>query len=133
MLYAFAEATVPKINVIVRKAFGGAYVAMNSQHLGADFVFAWPNAEIAVMGADGAANLIHSREIRGSENPAETRAQRVAEYKDKLCNPYVAAKLGYITDVIMPEETRIKLAQSLKFISGKQESLPDKKHGNVPL
>lgn len=133
MLYAFAEATVPKINVIVRKAFGGAYVAMNSQHLGADFVFAWPNAEIAVMGAQGAANLIHSREIRNSQNPDATRTQRVEEYKDKLCNPYVAAKLGYITDVIFPNETRTKLAQSMEFIRNKKEELPCKKHGNIPL
>lgn len=133
MLYAFAEATVPKINVIVRKAYGGAYVAMNSQHLGADFVYAWPNAEIAVMGADGAANLIHAREIRSSENPVETRKQKVAEYEEKLCNPYVAAKLGYITDVILPSETRAKLSQSLRFVKDKQESLPNKKHGNIPL
>jgi len=133
MLYAFAEASVPKINVIVRKAFGGAYVAMNSQHLGADFVFAWPNAEIAVMGADGAANVIHSREIRNSDNPDATRTQKVEEYKDKLCNPYVAAKLGYITDVIFPNETRMKLAQSMEFIKDKKETLPDKKHGNIPL
>ena len=133
MLYAFAEATVPKINVIVRKAFGGAYVAMNSLHLGADFVFAWPTAQIAVMGAEGAANLIHAKEIRSSESPVETRKKKVQEYEDKLCNPYVAAKLGYITDVIFPHETRIKLSQSMEFIKNKNESLPDKKHGNVPL
>ncbi|MBN2878058.1 MAG: acyl-CoA carboxylase subunit beta [Clostridia bacterium] len=133
MLYAFAEATVPKINIIVRKAFGGAYVAMNSMHLGADFVFAWPNAEIAVMGAEGAANVIHAREIKSSSSPEQTRKEKVEEYKDKLCNPYVAAKLGYITDVIAPHDTRIKLAKSLEFLRNKSESLPSKKHGNIPL
>lgn len=133
ILYAYSEATVPKITVILRKAYGGAYVALNSKSIGADLVFAWPNAEIAVMGASGAANIIFANEIAKSENPEETRAAKIEEYKEKFANPYVAASLGMVDDVIDPRETRIKLIQSLEMLANKEESRPKKKHGNIPL
>jgi acetyl-CoA carboxylase carboxyltransferase component len=133
LLYSFSEATVPKINVIVRKAFGGAYIAMNSKHLGADVVMAWPTAEIAVMGPDGAANIIFKKEITASENPAETKAQKVDEFREKFSNPYIGAARGYIDDVIEPAQTRVMLANSLNMLSTKKENRPAKKHGNIPL
>lgn len=133
ILYAYSEATVPKITVILRKAYGGAYVALNSKSIGADLVFAWPNAEIAVMGAPGAANIIFANEIAKSEDPEATRAAKIEEYKDKFANPYVAASLGMVDDVIDPRETRIKLIQSLEMLENKEESRPKKKHGNIPL
>ena len=109
LLYAFAEATVPKINVILRKAYGGAYIAMNSKHLGADMVFAWPTAEIAVMGPEGAANIIFRKEIGNSDDPVATRNKLINEYKEKFSNPYIAAARGYVDDVIEPESTRIRI------------------------
>ncbi len=133
ILYAYSEATVPKITVILRKAYGGAYVALNSKSIGADLVFAWPNAEIAVMGAAGAANIIHAGEIAKSANPEVTRAQKIEEYKEKFANPYVAASRGMVDDVIDPRETRIKLIQALDMLSTKHEDRPYKKHGNIPL
>ena len=133
ILYAYSEATVPKMTVILRKAYGGAYVALNSKSIGADMVFAWPNAEIAVMGPQGAANIIFAREIQNSENPEETRAQKIEEYREKFANPYVAAKQGMVDDVIDPRETRIKLIQSLDMLRNKKDSRPYKKHGNIPL
>jgi propionyl-CoA carboxylase beta chain len=133
ILYAYSEATVPKITVITRKAFGGAYVALNSKAIGADLVFAWPNAEIAVMGPEGAANIIFSREINESENPEATRAQKIAEYREKFANPYVAASHGMVDDVIDPRETRKKILQALDMLKNKKESRPAKKHGNIPL
>lgn len=133
LLYAFSEATVPKINIIVRKAYGGAYIAMNSKHLGADMVFAWPSAEIAVMGPDGAANIIFRKEISGAEDPIATRNQKIEEYRDKFSNPYIAAARGYVDDVIDPASTRIRLINALDMLSGKRENRPAKKHGNVPL
>lgn len=133
ILYAYSEATVPKITVILRKAFGGAYVALNSKAIGADLVFAWPSAEIAVMGAQGAANIIFSRDIRESENPEQTRQERIAEYKEKFSNPYVAASHGMVDDVIDPRETRHKLKQALNMLQNKEEYRPAKKHGNIPL
>lgn len=133
ILYAYSEATVPKLTVILRKAYGGAYVALNSKSIGADLVFAWPNAEIAVMGPQGAANIIFAREINESENPEETRAQKIEEYREKFANPYVAASQGMVDDVIDPRETRIKLVQSLEMLRNKKESRPYKKHGNIPL
>ncbi|WP_399201856.1 acyl-CoA carboxylase subunit beta [Sutcliffiella deserti] len=133
ILYAYSEATVPKLTVILRKAYGGAYVALNSKSIGADLVFAWPNAEIAVMGPQGAANIIFAREINESENPEETRAQKIEEYREKFANPYVAASQGMVDDVIDPRETRIKLIQSLEMLRNKKESRPFKKHGNIPL
>ncbi|MCP4180757.1 MAG: methylmalonyl-CoA carboxyltransferase [bacterium] len=133
LLYAYSEATVPMVTIILRKSYGGAYIAMASQHLGADFVYAWPTAEIAVMGAQGAANIIFAREIAKSENPEETRKAKIEEYKEKFSNPYVAANRGYIEDVIDPANTRKVLIKSLKFASTKAETRPDKKHGNIPL
>ncbi|MBD8003502.1 acyl-CoA carboxylase subunit beta [Bacillus norwichensis] len=133
ILYAYSEATVPKITVILRKAYGGAYVALNSKSIGADLVFAWPNAEIAVMGPQGAANIIFAREIAQSENPEETRNQKIEEYREKFANPYVAAAQGMVDDVIDPRETRLKLIQALEMLHNKQEDRPQKKHGNIPL
>lgn len=133
ILYAYSEATVPKMTVILRKAFGGAYVALNSKSIGADLVFAWPNAEVAVMGAPGAANIIFAREIANSDDPEATRAQKIEEYREKFSNPYVAANRGMVDDVIDPRETRIKLIQALEMNRNKKESRPKKKHGNIPL
>jgi len=133
LLYAFAEATVPKINVILRKAYGGAYIAMNSKHLGADFVFAWPTAEIAVMGPDGAANIIFRKEITEAEDPVKARSEKIAEYSEKFSNPYVAASRGYVDDVIIPSETRMRVCGALEMLASKRESRPAKKHGNIPL
>ena len=133
LLYAFAEATVPKLNVILRKAYGGAYIAMNSRHLGADIVFAWPSAEIAVMGPDGAANIIFRKEIADAADPVKARAEKIAEYTEKFSNPYVAAARGYVDDVIAPSETRARLIGALEMLSSKRETRPSKKHGNIPL
>ncbi|MCP8967009.1 acyl-CoA carboxylase subunit beta [Ectobacillus ponti] len=133
ILYAYSEATVPKITVILRKAYGGAYVALNSKAIGADVVFSWPNAEIAVMGPQGAVNIIFAKEIEASSNPEATRAQLIEEYRDKFANPYVAAKHGIVDDVIDPRETRMKLIQALDMLRTKQEERPKKKHGNIPL
>jgi propionyl-CoA carboxylase beta chain len=133
ILYAYSEATVPKMTVILRKAYGGAYVALNSKSIGADLVFSWPNAEIAVMGPQGAANVIFSREIAQSDNPELTRATKIEEYREKFANPYVAAARGMVDDVIDPRETRIKLIQALDMMRNKKETRPAKKHGNIPL
>jgi methylmalonyl-CoA decarboxylase alpha subunit len=133
LLYAYSEATVPKITVIVRKAYGGAYIAMCSKHLGADQVFAWPTAEIAVMGPEGAANIIFRKEIEESSDPISTRTQKIEEYRDKFANPYQAAKRGYVDDVIEPSATRIKLISALEMLMSKRETRPAKKHGNIPV
>lgn len=133
MLYAYSEATVPRITVILRKAYGGGYIAMNSRHLKADFVFAWPMAEIAVMGPEGAANIIFRKEIAEAENPAEMRKQKVAEYREKFANPFVAAGKGYVDAVISPEETREYLLHSLKVAKNKTVATPQKKHGIPPF
>ena len=133
MIYAYSEATVPKISVITRKAYGGAYIVMSSKHLRGDINYAWPTAEIAVMGPDGAVNIIHRETIAKSEKPDETRSQLVAEYVEKFANPYVAASLGYIDDVIDPRETRPRLIKALEMLQNKRDTLPPKKHGNIPL
>ena len=133
LLYAYSEATVPSITVVLRKAYGGGYIAMGSRHLRADFVFAWPNAEIAVMGPEGAANIIFRKEIMNAENPAEMRQLKIKEYKDKFANPYVAAAKGYIDSVIAPAETRKFIEHALRVSAHKNRSQPNKKHGNVPL
>src|SRR5690625_1006455 len=133
ILYAYSEATVPKITVITRKAFGGAYVALNSKSIGADLVYAWPNAEIAVMGPEGAANIIFAKEIADSDQPEQTRQKKIDTYREKFANPYIAAGLGMVDDVIDPRETRIKLIQALEMLYNKQETRPKKKHGNIPL
>jgi acetyl-CoA carboxylase carboxyltransferase component len=124
---------VPKINIILRKAYGGAYIAMSSKHLGADLVYAWPTAEIAVMGPDGAANIIFRKEIENSEDPIETRKEKIEEYRNKFANPYVAASRGYIDDVIEPEATRPRLISALEILESKRENRPPKKHGNFPV
>ena len=133
MLFAYAAATVPKITVILRKAYGGAYLAMCSSDMGADFVFAWPTAEIAVMGAEGAVKVLFKREISGAKDPKAKEAELVAEYRDKFCSPYEAAKKAMITDVIRPSETRAAIALALRNTLGKRESRPPKKHGTIPL
>ena len=133
MLYAYSEATVPSITVVLRKAYGGGYIAMGSRHLRADFVFAWPLAEIAVMGPEGAANIIFKKDIVGAENPAEMRKLKIQEYKEKFANPYVAAAKGYIDSVIAPAETRMFIEHALKVSAHKNRSQPSKKHGNPPF
>ncbi|MCX7025757.1 MAG: methylmalonyl-CoA carboxyltransferase [Spirochaetes bacterium] len=133
LLYAYSEASVPKLTVIIRKAYGGAYIAMCSKHLGADQVFAWPSAEIAVMGPDGAANIIFKKEIEESADPAATRKEKIDEYKEKFANPYKAAVRGYVDDVIAPAETRRRLSSALAMLLGKRETRVPRKHGNFPV
>jgi acetyl-CoA carboxylase carboxyltransferase component len=133
LLWCYSEATVPKITLITRKAYGGSYIAMCSKHLGADFVYAWPNAEIAVMGAAGAANIIHAREISSAEDPKAKRKEKIEEYEDLFANPYIAAARGYVDDVILPKDTRKILIRSLDAIKNKRETRPAKKHGNIPM
>ncbi|MFB4162838.1 acyl-CoA carboxylase subunit beta [Alteribacillus sp. JSM 102045] len=133
ILYAYSEATVPKITVILRKAFGGAYVALNSKAIGADMVFAWPNAEIAVMGPEGAANIIFAKEIKESPDPEKTRQEKIQEYRERFANPYIAAGNGMIDDVIDPRDTRKSLANALEMLKNKKKQNPHKKHGNIPL
>ena len=133
MLYAYSEATVPKVTLIVRKAYGGAYLAMCSKDLGADMVFAWPSAEIAVMGPDGAANIIFKKDIEGAEDPVQTRAEKIQEYKDKFATPYIAAQRGYVDSVIEPKESRPRLANAFEMLASKRENRPAKKHGNLPV
>jgi len=133
LLYAFCEATVPRVTVITRKAYGGAYDVMNSKHIGADMNFAWPSAEIAVMGAKGAAEIIFKKEIKEAENPEEKLKEKVDEYTLKFATPYRAANRGYVDEIIMPEDTRFKLIRAFDMLENKVESMPKKKHGNIPL
>lgn len=133
LLYAFSEATVPRITVITRKAYGGAYDVMNSKHIGADFNFAWPSAEIAVMGAKGASEIIFKKEIDQSANPQETMLEKETEYAEKFANPYIAAERGFVDEVIHPDETRRKLIRAFASLENKVDSVPRKKHGNIPL
>jgi propionyl-CoA carboxylase beta chain len=133
LLYAFAEATVPRVTVITRKAYGGAFLVMNSRAIRADMVFAWPTAEIAVMGAQGAVNIIHRREIAGSAEPDETRGRLIDEYEERFNNPYVAAERGLVDDVIEPRETRPRLIRAFNMLRSKREAMPPRKHGNIPL
>ncbi len=133
LLYAFSEATVPRITVITRKAYGGAYDVMNSKHIGADMNYAWPGAEIAVMGASGAAEIIFKREIAEADDPAAKLAEKIKEYTDKFANPYRAAYRGYIDEVIHPRDTRQKLIRAFAMLQNKVATLPKKKHGNIPL
>jgi propionyl-CoA carboxylase beta chain len=137
LIYAYAEATVPLVTIITRKAYGGAYDVMGSKHLGADINLAWPTAQIAVMGAQGAANILHRKELakvadKGGDVEAR-RAELIADYEDTLANPYVAAERGYIDAVITPHETRIEIVRALRLLASKRETLPPKKHGNIPL
>ena len=133
LLYAYAEATVPKVSVLIRKAYGGAYIVMSSKHLRGDINFAWPSAEIAVMGPDAAVNVIYRDEIKKAEDPQETRAALRKEYDERFANPYIAASLGYIDDIIDPSETRSRIIGALSMLKNKRESLPPKKHGSIPL
>ncbi|HEX2912542.1 MAG TPA: acyl-CoA carboxylase subunit beta [Chloroflexia bacterium] len=133
LLYAYCEATVPKVTVITRKAYGGAYDVMSSKHVRGDINFAWPTAEIAVMGVDGAVNIIFKDQIEKSANPEETRKQLVQEYTEKFANPYVAAARGFLDDVIEPKDTRPKLISALEMLKNKRDTNPPKKHGNIPL
>jgi propionyl-CoA/long-chain acyl-CoA carboxylase carboxyl transferase subunit len=133
LIYAYAEATVPKITVITRKAYGGAYDVMGSKHLGGDINLAWPTAQIAVMGAQGAVNILYRRELAGAADPDALRAQRVTEYEDTLANPYIAAERGYVDAVIRPAETRGQVTRALRALRSKRQQMPPKKHGNIPL
>ena len=133
LIYAYAEATVPKICVITRKAYGGAYIVMSSKPLLGDVNYAWPTAQVAVMGADGAVNIIHRSRLRESDAPAQLRQDLIAEYEDTLMNPYVAAARGLIDDVIVPSETRPKIVAALHMLANKRDNLPPKKHGSIPL
>lgn len=133
MLYAYSEASVPKVTMIIRKAYGGAYIAMCSKELGADVVYAWPTAEIAVMGPEGAANIVFRKEIEDSHDPIATRQQKIEEYRSEFANPYRAAARGYVDDVIIPAESRPRLIAAFEMLAGKRETRPPKKHGNMPL
>jgi acetyl-CoA carboxylase carboxyltransferase component len=133
LLYAFTEATVPRLTVITRKAYGGAYLVMNSKHLRADVSFAWPTAEIAVMGPEGAVNVVFRKQIEKAEDPVTARAELIQQYQDKFATPYIAAERGFIDDVIEPAETRPRLIRALRMLSTKRETVPARKHGNIPL
>jgi propionyl-CoA carboxylase beta chain len=133
LLYAYCEATVPRLTVITRKAYGGAYVVMNSRSVGADLVFAWPTAEIAVMGAQGAVNIINRRELAEAEDPDERRSELIREYEERFNNPYIAAERGLVDEVIEPRETRPRLVRALAAFRSKRTNSPARKHGNIPL
>jgi propionyl-CoA carboxylase beta chain len=133
LIYAYAEATVPLVTVITRKAYGGAYDVMGSKHLGADMNIAWPTAQIAVMGAQGAVNILYRNELRDADDPEARRAELITEYEDTLANPYIAAERGYVDAVVQPHETRVEIIRSLRLLRNKRATLPPKKHGNIPL
>ena len=133
LIYAYAEATVPKVALITRKAYGGAYIVMSSKHLRSDVNLAWPSAEIAVMGPDGAVNIIYREEIGNADDPDIRRAELIADYQDRFTNPYVAANRGYLDDVIDPAATRSTIIRALEMLQNKRDTLPAKKHGNIPL
>jgi acetyl-CoA carboxylase carboxyltransferase component len=133
LLYAYCESTVPRVQIVTRKAYGGAYVVMNSKSIGADLAFAWPSAEVAVMGPQGAVNIIFRKEIETASDAEARRAELIEEYSERFANPYIAAERGYVDDVIDPRETRRVLVRSLEMLRTKREQLPQRKHGNVPL
>jgi propionyl-CoA carboxylase beta chain len=133
LLFAFAEATVPKVTVITRKAYGGAYCVMSSKHIRTDFNYAWPTAEIAVMGPEGAVNILYKRELDAASDPATARSNKVEEFREKFANPYIAASRGFVDEVIRPRETRRKLITALNNLDNKRDKNPPKKHGNIPL
>jgi propionyl-CoA carboxylase beta chain len=133
LLYAFTEATVPRITVITRKAYGGAYVVMNSKHVRGDVALAWPTAQIAVMGPEGAVGIVHRRDLKEAEDPEARRQELIAEYEERFNNPYLAAERGYVDEVIEPSETRVRLIQALRMLRTKREAVPARKHGNIPL
>lgn len=133
MIYAYAEATVPKVTIILRKAYGGAYIVMSSKHLRSDVNYAWPKAEIAVMGPEGAVSIVFRKEIETSPNPADARAEKTRLYREELANPYIAASRGYLDDVILPEESRMRLIAAFDSLREKRQATPQRKHGNIPL
>ena len=133
ILYAYAEATVPKVTLIMRKAYGGAFIAMNCKMMSADMVYAWPIAEIAVMGADGAVQIINRREIAGAKDPQQEYERRKAQYEEKFSNPFLAAKKGYVDEIILPQETADRLKETFRLLRTKEETPYTKKHGNIPL
>jgi propionyl-CoA carboxylase beta chain len=133
LLYAYCEATVPKITVITRKAYGGAYDVMNSKHVRGDYNFAWPTAEIAVMGPEGAVNIIFRSEIKEAKDPKALREQLIAQYRADFANPYIAAQKGFVDEVIEPSQTRVKLIRALELLKTKRDRNPPRKHGNIPL
>jgi len=133
LLYAYAEATVPKITVITRKAYGGAYCVMGSKHLRTDVNFAYPTAEIAVMGPEGAVNILYKRELQAANDADAARKAKIDEYRDQFASPFVAAERGYVDDVIEPHETRAKVIRALRLLANKTDAMPRKKHGNIPL
>ena len=133
LLFAFAEATVPKLTVITRKAYGGAYCVMSSKHLRTDLNLAWPTAEIAVMGPEGAVNILYKRDLESADDADQLRKQRVEEFREKLANPFVAASRGFVDEVIQPRATRPRLIAALASLEGKRDKNPPKKHGNIPL
>ncbi|MFL7792362.1 MAG: carboxyl transferase domain-containing protein, partial [Anaerolineae bacterium] len=133
LIWAYAEATVPKVTVITRKAYGGAYIVMSSKHLRGDVNYAWPTAEIAVMGPEGAVNVVFRKEVAGADDPEAKRQELVEEYREEFANPYVAAARGYVDDVIEPAETRPRIIEALKMLQNKRDTNPPKKHGNIPL
>ena len=133
LIFAYAEATVPLVTIITRKAYGGAYDVMGSKHLGADINLAWPTAQIAVMGAQGAVNILYRKDLKDADDPEARRAELVTEYEDHLANPYIAAERGYVDAVIAPHETRVEVVRALRLLASKRETLPPKKHGNIPL
>ncbi len=133
LLYAFAEATVPKVTIITRKAYGGAYDVMNSKHIRGDINYAWPSAEIAVMGPKGAVEIIFKKEISDADDPQAKEEELTNDYRERFANPFIAAERGYVDDVIEPSETRIRLIRALKMLATKQDTNPWKKHGNIPL
>ena len=133
LLYAYCEATVPRVQVITRKAYGGAYVVMDSKSIGADFSYAWPSAELAVMGPQGAVEIVYRRELADSPDPAARRSELLEDYTERYANPYVAAERGFVDAVIDPADTRRMLVSALRLLASKREDLPKRKHGNVPL
>jgi propionyl-CoA carboxylase beta chain len=133
LLYAFVDATVPRITIILRKAYGGAYLVMNSKHIGSDVNYAWPTAEVAVLGPKGAAEVIYKKEIATSDDPRQALEDHTESYRSMFANPFIAAKRGYIDDVIFPRETRVRLIRSLQFLEGKKMTKLSRKHGNIPL
>ena len=133
LLFAYCEATVPKLTVITRKAYGGAYIVMSSKHIRGDVNFAWPTAEIAVMGPDGAVSIVFRKELEKADDPVKRKAELVTEYREKFANPFIAAERGFLDDVIEPKETRPRLINALEMLENKREANPPKKHGNIPL
>ena len=133
LIFAYAEATVPKISILTRKAYGGAYIVMSSKNLKGDINYSWPTGQVAVMGAEGAVNIIHRSKIMDSDNPKKLTAELVSEYEGNLMNPYIAASRGMIDDVIEPGETRTKVIKALKMLANKRDNMPPKKHGSIPL